>query len=313
MNAPYSFNFKYDPILENPFRSEIDYNKEIDERVRQLQLMKDKYNSTVKQTTQSESLWNKIDNEIKSLNDDQRNILFNDKNYISIDTQLKILVQEALVNSVKNVIENSEIGNKLLTQQLNLIKTNKDKIIAESNRELETFKKFQIAAQANPNLTYKEFCENINNTSEDAIVEPSYYIENDKLIITPGKKGVMVNKDELINKLVEFLDIKLTNLSKDDQLVNVFIRPIFSRIINNNIGKVNQALSIIADENGMIDADGILNDMIDNLIISPVKEERGIKIGAGNVEIKIPFINKAIALDKDDINEFKEMLSKIQQ
>lgn len=31
------------------------------------------------------------------------------------------------------------------------------------------------------------------------------------------------------------------------------------------------------------------------------------------VEIKIPFINKAIALDKDDINEFKEMLSKIQQ
>lgn len=75
MNAPYSFNFKYDPILENPFRSEIDYNKEIDERVRQLQLMKDKYNSTVKQTIQFESLWNKIDNEIKSLNDDQRNIL----------------------------------------------------------------------------------------------------------------------------------------------------------------------------------------------------------------------------------------------
>ena len=65
MNAPYSFNFKYDFILENPFRSEIDYNKEIDERVRQLQLMKDKYNSTVKQTIQSESLWNKIDNEIK--------------------------------------------------------------------------------------------------------------------------------------------------------------------------------------------------------------------------------------------------------
>ena len=55
------------------------------------------------------------------------------------------------------------------------------------------------------------------------------------------------------------------------------------------------------------------NDIVDNLIISPVKEERGIKIGAGTVEIKIPFINKAIALDKDDINEFKEMLSKIQQ
>lgn len=32
----------------------------------------------------------------------------------------------------------------------------------------------------------------------------------------------MVNKDELINKLVEFLDIKLTNLSKDNQLIREY-------------------------------------------------------------------------------------------
>lgn len=163
MNAPYSFNSRYDPILENPFRLEIDYNKEIDERVRQLQLMKDKYNSTIKNTVNNESLWTKIDTEIRSLNNDQRNILFNSEDYIIIDNQLKALIQEALINSVKNVVENSEIGNKLLNQQLNLIRTNKDKIIAESNKEIETFKKFQIAAQANPNLTYKEFCETINN------------------------------------------------------------------------------------------------------------------------------------------------------
>ena len=162
MNAPYSFNFRYDPILENPFRSEIDYNKEIDERVRQLQLMKDKYNSTIKNTVNTESLWAKIDTEIRSLNNDQRNILFNSEDYIIIDNQLKTLIQEALINSVKDIVENSEIGNKLLNQQLNLIRTNKDKIIAESNKEIETFKKFQIAAQANPNLTYKEFCETIN-------------------------------------------------------------------------------------------------------------------------------------------------------
>ena len=31
------------------------------------------------------------------------------------------------------------------------------------NRELELFKKFQIAAQANPKLTYVEFCKTINN------------------------------------------------------------------------------------------------------------------------------------------------------
>lgn len=123
----------------------------------------------------------------------------------------------------------------------------------------------------------------------------------------------MINKDVLINKLVEFLDIKLTNLSNDNQLINVFIRPIFSRIINNNVNKISKALAIIADENDMIDADGILSDMINNLIVSPVKEDGAIKVGEGSVEIKIPFMNKAIALDKEDIQEFKDMLAKIEK
>lgn len=81
---------------------------------------------------------------------------------IQIDTQLKQLVQEALINSVKGVIEQSQVGKDLLTQQLNYIKSSKNAIIAESNKKLELFEKFQIAASANPNLTYKEFCESIN-------------------------------------------------------------------------------------------------------------------------------------------------------
>ncbi len=65
---------------------------------------------------------------------------------------------------------------------------------------------------------------------------------------------------------------------------------------------------MIANEDGMIDADGILNDVVDNLISSPVKEEHGMAIGNGAVEIKIPFMSKAICLDKDDIQEFKDIL-----
>lgn len=96
------------------------------------------------------------------LNEEQRNILFRDTKYIQIDTQLKQLVQEALINSVKGVIEQSQAGKDLLTQQLNYVKSSKNTIIAESNKKLELFEKFQIAASANPNLTYKEFCESIN-------------------------------------------------------------------------------------------------------------------------------------------------------
>lgn len=68
----------------------------------------------------------------------------------------------ALIWYVKGVIEQSQVGKDLLTQQLNYIKSSKNAIIAESNKKLELFEKFQIAASANPNLTYKEFCESIN-------------------------------------------------------------------------------------------------------------------------------------------------------
>ena len=34
-----------------------------------------------------------------------------------------------------------------------------------------------------------------------AVVEPDYYIENDKLIITKGSRGKYINKDELISKI----------------------------------------------------------------------------------------------------------------
>jgi hypothetical protein len=76
---------------------------------------------------------------------------------------LQLLIQEELINSVKDKVANSSRGKELLEKQLNNIRTKKDSIIEEANRELELFKKFQIAAQANPKLTYVEFCKTINN------------------------------------------------------------------------------------------------------------------------------------------------------
>lgn len=111
MNGP-TFNIGYDPILSNPFPQAVDYTREIDERVKYLQAIKDKMAGSNQQTNpQKDSLWTAIDNEIGSLNDEQRNILFSDTKYIQIDNQLKQLVQEALINSVKNVIEQSPNGN----------------------------------------------------------------------------------------------------------------------------------------------------------------------------------------------------------
>lgn len=93
MNGP-TFNIGYDPILSNPFPQAVDYTREIDERVKYLQAIKDKMAGSNQQANpQKDSLWTAIDNEISSLNEEQRNILFSDTKYIQIDTQLKQLVQ----------------------------------------------------------------------------------------------------------------------------------------------------------------------------------------------------------------------------
>ena len=156
------FNIGNDPILTNPY-TPMDMTQELDRRIQYLQNQKEQF-ATIQQNNNAsqKSLWIEIDNEIRSLNEEQRTLLFQDKTYMGIDTELQFLVQQAIIESVKGVVEKSPRGKELLQNQLNYIKSSKDAIIRESNRKYEIFEKFKIAAQANPNLTYKEFCETLN-------------------------------------------------------------------------------------------------------------------------------------------------------
>lgn len=82
--------------------------------------------------------------------------------HCSPSTELQFLIQQELINSVKGKVANSPRGKELLDMQLKNIKDKKAKIVEEANKEAELFKKFQIATQANPNLTYAEFIKSIN-------------------------------------------------------------------------------------------------------------------------------------------------------
>lgn len=127
----------------------------------------------------------------------------------------------------------------------------------------------------------KQVCENINNTSEDAIIEPSYYIEDDKLIITPGKKGVNVNQNEVKNKVNDILNIN----SEKSTVIEVMVdykepQPIDLEKIHNEIFKeakdayyTNEPFTIYPEVKG-IDFD------MENakMIISEEKEEYEIPI-----------------------------------
>lgn len=57
----------------------------------------------------------------------------------------------------------------------------------------------------------KQVSENINNSSEDSVVEASYYVEGDKLIITSGKVGIQVKQDELKQSVYGLIKIDAEN------------------------------------------------------------------------------------------------------
>lgn len=103
------------------------------------------------------SIWNKIDLEISSITDDQKQRLFNKQDYINLNSQLQNKVQIELLNLVKSKIESDQEGNKLLLELYEVIKTQKKQIIEESNRELELFNKFREYSKNNPEITYEQF------------------------------------------------------------------------------------------------------------------------------------------------------------
>lgn len=103
------------------------------------------------------SIWNKIDLEISSLTDDQKQKLFNKQDYINLNSQLQNKVQIELLDLVKSKIESDQEGNKLLLELYEVIKTQKKQIIEESNRELELFNKFREYSKNNPEITYEQF------------------------------------------------------------------------------------------------------------------------------------------------------------
>lgn len=89
-------------------------------------------------------------------------LLAKDETYISIERELQLMIQEELINSVKDKVAASPRGKELLEKQLNNIKVKKEEIIKEANKNIEVFKRFQEAARVNPNLTYAEFVKSLN-------------------------------------------------------------------------------------------------------------------------------------------------------
>lgn len=164
-NQPqYTFNVgAQDPVLFNRVVSN-NYDSMIESEIHRLSELKKQLNAQTQnpKRVQEESIWDIIEKEVASLTDEQKSVLAKDETYISIDRELQFLINKELINLVKDSVAASSTGKELLDKQLKHVRERKAEIIKESNKEMELFRMFQEAVQANPNLTYPEFIKSLN-------------------------------------------------------------------------------------------------------------------------------------------------------
>lgn len=112
------------------------------------------------QSTQKRLIWDDIDLELSPMSIEQKNRLLQDSDYVDTYNQLQSMVQSELLNLVKAKIESTEVGKELLEKQLKIVRKLKGKIIEDTNREMELFRKFKEFSKVHPDTSYEEFIKN---------------------------------------------------------------------------------------------------------------------------------------------------------
>lgn len=147
-----------DPLLGTNVGTSIDEQLQLLERQKQvLETARQQQQLPVQQPVPQRLIWDEIDTEIEPMTNEQKNMLFQDEDYVDIYNKLQGLVQAEILSLVKARIENTQEGKELLSQQLKIVKKLKGKIIDTTNREMEMFRKFREFSKQNPTVTYEEF------------------------------------------------------------------------------------------------------------------------------------------------------------
>ena len=118
--------------------------------------------------------------------------------------------------------------------------------------------------------------------------------------------------DVIMDNLHRFIDMKLSTLAQENPLL-ALIKPLASRAIDNNLYKIEFLLKQVSDKDGLVDIDGILTEMSENILnTKPFKLDTGLlgelEIGSGKIKIDIPMMNKSLVLNQQDLLELKNML-----
>lgn len=117
---------------------------------------------------------------------------------------------------------------------------------------------------------------------------------------------------QLTDNLRAYVATQLDTMSKNTPMIG-FMKPLITRALDKNFSKVTKALDLIANDEGKIDIEDILTEMIENVMnTNPFTFKTSfigdVEIGGGQIKFNLPLTNKRLVLDMTDLEAFKEML-----
>lgn len=124
----------------------------------------------------------------------------------------------------------------------------------------------------------------------------------------------MINIQQLTNNLKSYITSQLNIMSNNTPIIG-FMKPLIIRAIDKNIDKVTNTIKLISDNEGNIDIETILSEMIQNVINTQPFVYKApfigdVEIGNGNIKLNLPLTDKRIVLNQQDLQLFKEALIK---
>lgn len=124
----------------------------------------------------------------------------------------------------------------------------------------------------------------------------------------------MINIQQLTNNLKSYITSQLNIMSNNTPIIG-FMKPLIIRAIDKNIDKVTNTIKLISDNEGNIDIETILSEMMQNVINTQPFVYKApfigdVEIGNGNIKLNLPLTDKRIVLNQQDLQLFKEALIK---
>lgn len=117
---------------------------------------------------------------------------------------------------------------------------------------------------------------------------------------------------QLIENLRAYVMKQISLMSENNPAIN-FIKPLLLRMLDKNFDKMDKVLDLIADKDGNVDIENIITEMMDNIVTSKpfvFKTDLlgDIEVGEGQIKVNLPFTDKKLVLNQDDLEMFREMI-----